>query len=265
VPLLDAFAELRTAATRSVMSACPSLRLSVRMKQLGSRWTDFRGIYFDYLSKIRLQMKIGTGNVRISVTQARSHNPCCHGKALSVTYPECVSVASVFQHAVHMHPIILTSVACLPLYHIFAHSVIKGTICGQTLLNKKCVFWFFLRPLFATLPFIRRIQRHIINVRKVSCKYPLFLSDFNETCIFSTDFIKKNTQIQNFMNIHQLGVEFHTDGRTDRHDEANFDFPQHSEYAVSSSDLWTSFYEIRYWKVLVLKFVQKLELGLRRT
>jgi len=29
-------------------------------------------------------------------------------------------------------------------------------------------------------------------------KYPLLLSDFKETCIFSTDF-RKNTQIPNFM------------------------------------------------------------------
>jgi len=32
-------------------------------------------------------------------------------------------------------------------------------------------------------------------------KYPLFLSDLNETCIFSTDFRKKSTQISNFMKI----------------------------------------------------------------
>jgi len=45
--------------------------------------------------------------------------------------------------------------------------------------------------------------------------YPLFLSDFNETWIFWTDFRKK-TQISKFMKIRLVGPElFHADGRTD--------------------------------------------------
>jgi len=47
-------------------------------------------------------------------------------------------------------------------------------------------------------------------------KYPLFLSDFNVSLIFSTDFRKKkNTRIPNFMKIRPLGAEwFHADGQT---------------------------------------------------
>ena len=46
-------------------------------------------------------------------------------------------------------------------------------------------------------------------------KYPLFLSDFNEIRILSTDF-RKNTEIPNFMKIRLVGAEFfHEDGRTD--------------------------------------------------
>jgi len=37
-------------------------------------------------------------------------------------------------------------------------------------------------------------------------KDPLFLSDFNETRIFSTD-VPKNTDIPNFMKIRPVGVE----------------------------------------------------------
>jgi hypothetical protein len=60
-------------------------------------------------------------------------------------------------------------------------------------------------------------------------KYPLFLSDFNETWILLTDF-RKNPQISYFMNIRPVGAElFHTDGQTD--DEANSRFSQFCERA----------------------------------
>jgi hypothetical protein len=44
--------------------------------------------------------------------EARSRKHCCHGKAISITYCECVSVALVIQHAKRMRRIILSSVAC---------------------------------------------------------------------------------------------------------------------------------------------------------
>jgi hypothetical protein len=48
-------------------------------------------------------------------------------------------------------------------------------------------------------------------------KYPLFWSDFNEILIFSTDFLKKNSNFKFHQNPSSVGAElFHAGGRTDR-------------------------------------------------
>jgi hypothetical protein len=51
--------------------------------------------------------------------EARSRNHCCRGKAISITYSECVYVALVIQHAKRMRRIILSSVACLVLPYFY--------------------------------------------------------------------------------------------------------------------------------------------------
>ena len=50
----------------------------------------------------------------------------------------------------------------------------------------------------------------------IRVQYPLFLSYFNETQIFATDFFSKNTQISNFMKIRPVVTElFHVERQTD--------------------------------------------------
>ena len=54
----------------------------------------------------------------------------------------------------------------------------------------------------------------IKNEYRFSLKYPLFMSDLNETLIFSTVFFSENTQISNFMKIRPVWAElFHADRR----------------------------------------------------
>jgi hypothetical protein len=56
--------------------------------------------------------------------ETRSRNYCCYEKAMSITYSECVSVASVIQQAKRMRRIILSSVACLdlPYFSTLSHT-----------------------------------------------------------------------------------------------------------------------------------------------
>jgi hypothetical protein len=56
-------------------------------------------------------------------TDVRSRNIYYRGKAISITYCECVSVALVIQHAKRMRHIILSSVACpaLPYFSTLSH------------------------------------------------------------------------------------------------------------------------------------------------
>jgi hypothetical protein len=67
------------------------------------------------------------------------------------------------------------------LYHIFPHYLINGTILGKKLLNIKCVFWFSVQLLSETFLILRRIEILSKMCVGLHLKYPLFVSDFNET------------------------------------------------------------------------------------
>ena len=64
---------------------------------------------------------------------ARSRNHCCHGKAKTVTYSECLSVTLGIQHAERMRPLI-----CLYGAAIFFPQLIIGTIVrGENVIYPK--------------------------------------------------------------------------------------------------------------------------------
>jgi len=91
------------------------------------------------------------------------------------------------------------------------------------------MFCFLLRLLPEKFLIIIGIERDIINVQHTGLhgKYPLFLSDFNETCQFSRQVFEKYSDT-NFMKIHPVGGEFRADGQID---EDNSRFAQFWERA----------------------------------
>jgi len=72
--------------------------------------------------------------------EGRSRNRCCGGKAISITYSECVFAALVIQHATRMRRIVFV-VCGLSGPVIFLYIIsIHVTIFREKLLNTKCVF-----------------------------------------------------------------------------------------------------------------------------
>jgi hypothetical protein len=94
-------------------------------------------------------MKLDNSNSTIQATyvihnvQARSPNHCCRGKAMSITYCECVFVALVFQQAKRTRRVILPPVTCpsVPYFSTLSqklHDFPKEK--KKVLLSIKCVF-----------------------------------------------------------------------------------------------------------------------------
>jgi hypothetical protein len=69
----------------------------------------------------------------------RLRNHCCR-KAVSITYYDGVSVALVIHHAKRMRHVILSPAWPVWLYNIFPHYLIKGTIFGEKVIDKKVCF-----------------------------------------------------------------------------------------------------------------------------
>ena len=136
----------------------------------------------------------------------------------------------------------------VPLHDIFflQNYLINGTIFGEKFLNTKCVFWFSLQLLSETFLILRGIQRCVINARRtcvisgfhhevdenspllgynpeegsspyidIYVKYPLFLSNLNETWI-SSSYFREILKFHETPSSESLVVPCRrTDGRTD--------------------------------------------------
>ena len=122
------------------------------------------GHYFDDVRNDFVEEK-NTKNKTVYVWRnygARSCNHCCSGKAISVTQSEWAFVALGNQHAMRKRHIVI---CCpVPLYNIFPHYLINGTIFGKKSLNTKCVFWFSVQLLSETFLILRRTERDMIKI-----------------------------------------------------------------------------------------------------
>jgi hypothetical protein len=164
--------------------------------------------------------------------QARSRNHCCCGKAISITYSECVFVALVTQHAMRMRRVTLSCVACLTLPRFSTLSHKQHDFLKKVIQLKMCILIFctrFVRKIFLIL---RNERNTIINVHWSSCKVPTIIVRF----LWNLNFLDKFstiTQTPNSIKIRPLEAKvFHTDGRVDGqtdNDEANSRFSQFRE------------------------------------
>jgi hypothetical protein len=116
-----------------------------------------------------------------------------------------------------------------PLYNIFSHFLINGTIFEKKVTDTKCVFIFCTAFVWNISHSKKKRARYDKKMYIfLHAKYSLFLSDFNESWTSLTD----------FRIIH---IKFHKNppsgswvvpcGRTDGHDAANSRFSQFCECA----------------------------------
>jgi hypothetical protein len=134
--------------------------------------------------------------------EARSCNHCCSGKAISVTYSECVFVALDIQRI---------AICRLPRSTTFFHIISKRhDFRLKKFLNTKRVFWFSLQLLPETFLTLRRIEREMItNVHIYIYIYIYVCFRIRAACYCCLILMKlellnrfsKSSQISNYMKI----------------------------------------------------------------
>jgi hypothetical protein len=127
--------------------------------------------------KHRVERKQGRQMYVYRTTEGRSCNNYCRGKAISITYSECVFTALVIQYAKRVRRIILVYMGCLfrPRFSTLSHE--WQDFRKKKLLDILCVFWFY--RFFLTFLILRKIKRDtLINVRRFLCKLPVIFVRF---------------------------------------------------------------------------------------
>jgi hypothetical protein len=124
--------------------------------------------------------------------EARSRNHGCRGKVIRVTYSECVCSLSYLAFNAHAPYYVICG---LSGSNIFFHIISWTARCWEkkTLFNMKCVLIFstkFFWNISHSTKNSALYYHEILSWMYVGLhvKYLLYLSDFNETWIFSIDF-----------------------------------------------------------------------------
>jgi hypothetical protein len=143
----------------------------------------------------------------------------CESK-MYYTFWACICNLSYLARNEHA-PCMLSSVVCLavPSFSTLSHK--QHNFQGKNF-KMKCVFWFFEQILYETF----LILEELCEIRSkmfigLHVKYPLFLSDFNESWNFSIDFRKihehqiSRKSVQWEPSCSMQTADWNTDGRTD--------------------------------------------------
>ena len=145
-----------------------------------------------------------------------SFNHWCSGKAIGITYTECVFVTLGIQRTMRMrHFAICGLFPPTIFFHVISQTarysekkIIDHKTCVSIIYTNLCAMFLIRWDI-------------LINVETSSGTVLLILvRNWKFSYGYST-----NTQIQNFIKICRVGSElFHADGRRDRHDETNSRF-----------------------------------------
>jgi hypothetical protein len=106
---------------------------------------------------------------------ARSHNHFCRGKAIRVSYCDCVYVALIIQHVKEMSTITLSSVVCLAVPYFF-YIISQLSRFSEKLLKIKCILIF------------NTVHILTINISTTTCQELCFVK-IRFVLIFSTAFV----------------------------------------------------------------------------